>query len=137
MGIWKRKNTKKDKPWGHEFRSENSFNASAKIIHIKEGHRTSLKRMKTKNQIFLMVSGLVKVHAPDESEFTENFEFVIQSGESIMVSKGSTFRLEGLKDSILVEISDNGRSESLQGVEMLEDDYGRLGIHPGIVNFKV
>lgn len=137
MAVWKRKITKKKKPWGYEDRYGATFNMGAKVIHLKEGHRTSLKKMTSKNQIYICVSGLVKVDCPEEKEFAENFEIIVQPGEQICITKGSAFRLEGLKDSVLVEISDSGVPEALQGMVMLEDDYGRKGIHPGIVNFKL
>lgn len=137
MPVWKRKIIKKAKPWGHEDRYGSMFNVGAKVIHIKEGHRTSLKKMTTKNQIYICVSGLVKAYCPEETELTENFEIVIKPGDQICVTKGTAYRLEGLKDSILVEISDSGVPQVLQGIEMLDDDYGRKGVHPKIVNFKV
>jgi mannose-6-phosphate isomerase-like protein (cupin superfamily) len=137
MAIWKKKLKIKSKPWGSENRSSNAFHFGAKVIHLKKGHRTSLKRVNTKNQTFMCISGLVKVQAPEESEFSESCEFILHEGEELFVEKGNAFRLEALQDSVLIEISDHSKVENLQGIDMIEDDYGRKGIHPGIVNLKI
>jgi len=135
MAVWKRKLVRKDKPWGHEDRSSQSFGSTSKIIHLKEGHRTSLKKMKTKNMTIICLVGLVRVTCPEEKEFTDEGFFMLSPGDQILIEHGSPFRLEALKDSVLLEITDSTKGEFLQGIEMLEDDYGRKGIHPGIVNF--
>jgi mannose-6-phosphate isomerase-like protein (cupin superfamily) len=137
MAIWKNTSRLKNKPWGHEDRFQPRGQTGVKMIHLKEGHRTSLKKLKSKNQIYICVAGLVKVDAPNETEFTDDGTFTLRPGDQLTIEKNNPYRLEGLKDSILIEITDHSSYEALQGIEMIEDDYGRKGIHPSLVNFRI
>ena len=132
MSIWKNKESFHEKPWGHETRFSSPFGMGGKKIHIKKGHRNSLKYYKMKNQLLYCLTGEVKVHAPNESEFGQvccgkqgNY-FHLCPGEFILIQNENAYRLEAVTDCELLEVTSGQNCNERQGLIMIADDYGRL-----------
>tara|TARA_B100001094_G_C18147091_1_gene781420 strand:- start:581 stop:1018 length:438 start_codon:yes stop_codon:yes gene_type:complete len=122
---WPGKSQRYDKPWGHEHAWTGIFHG--KEIHIKSGHRTSLKYNKTKDEVLYVQSGIVHVEYADEGHLTSPSKFPARSkklkkGELLNVQSGCPYRLSALEDSIVFEISE---SRFGGGRVVIEDDYGR------------
>tara|TARA_Y100000034_G_scaffold132082_1_gene194238 strand:+ start:3403 stop:3798 length:396 start_codon:yes stop_codon:yes gene_type:complete len=112
-----------DKPWGNEKIWSSIGHIHGKILTIKEGHRTSLKKYKLKNESFYLLSGRIAVVYGDEK--TTDLKLmqhgILEKDQILSVPSGCPYRLEALEDSVVIETSDY--RESL--CEILEDDYKR------------
>lgn len=124
MSVWKSKPTYKNKPWGSEIRWSSPFSIGGKLLNIDKGHRTSLKYYEKKNQCLFVLNGRVLIHAPEEIEFGQ--KQILEIGDVLMIQAGSPYRIEGLEDSVLIEVTQQYSADlPRQGIVMLEDDYGR------------
>ena len=132
MYAWRGRSNVKytDKPWGEETCWSAPWGTKGKIIRIDEGHRTSLKFYRIKNECLYCLKGKVKVLVRTNSdEFCDRREgdygvFDIKEGEVIMIMAGVPYRFEAIDgECILFEVvsGDSGCK-----AVMLEDDYGRL-----------
>ena len=127
--IWSSISRKEDKPWGHTFVWSANGNVQGKIITILAGKRTSLKYNPTKNEVFYVVSGSVKVIFGDSLTLTHPNRIpyvtkILKTGDVLNVQSECPYRIESLEDSILVEVADRHDSQTV----ILEDDYGRKRI---------
>ena len=112
-----------DKPWGSEKIWSATGHVHGKILIIKKGHRTSLKKYKMKSESFYLLSGKVAVVYGDEKATDLNFmqHGVLEKDQILSVPSGCPYRLEALEDSVIIETSDHRES----ACEVLEDDYKR------------
>ena len=113
-----------DKPWGLETTWATTSTVShCKIINIKKGHRTSLKKYQVKNESFYLVSGKLEVMYGDHKT-TDPSRMVtteLNPKQALSVPSGCPYRLTALEDSVVIESSD--RVET--AYEIIEDDYLR------------
>lgn len=104
------------KPWGREIKwADVRGEYTAKILHIKRGHRLSKQYHKQKEESMLVLSG--KLHL----EYA-NHLLILQPGGSVHIPPGTVHRPSATdEDVFILEIStwDDG------DVVRLEDDYGR------------
>jgi mannose-6-phosphate isomerase-like protein (cupin superfamily) len=116
--------TTKDKPWGLETTWATTSTVShCKIINIKKGHRTSLKKYQVKNESFYLISGKLEVMYGDHKT-TDPKRMVtteLNPKQALSVPSGCPYRLTALEDSVIIESSD--RVET--AYEIIEDDYKR------------
>jgi len=112
-----------DKPWGNVRSWSSAGFIHGKILTIKKGHRTSLKRYKTKNESFYLLSGKVAVIYGDEKTTDPKYmqHGVLEPDQILSVPSMCPYRLEALEDSVIIESSDYRD----MGYEILEDDYNR------------
>ena len=112
-----------EKPWGNERSWSGAGYMHGKIIKINKGHRTSLKRYKTKSEAFYLLSGKIAVIYGDEKTTDINYmhQGVLEPDQILSVPSMCPYRLEALEDSIIIETSDYRDSS----YEVLEDDYDR------------
>ena len=123
--AWPGRSKQNDKPWGSEREWTGIFHG--KEIHIKSGHRTSLKYNNNKDEALYVHSGLVLAEFADEGHLTSPSKHPAKSkrlkkGDVLNVQAGCPYRLSALEDSIVFEISENRFGG---GRTIIEDDYGR------------
>ena len=123
--IWQGKSTANDKPWGYEIEWSGIFHG--KEIHLRAGHRTSLKFHPSKEEVLYIQHGLIEAEIADEKHFSDPgndpSRFVsLGPGEVINVQAGCAYRLTAIDDSVVFEISSGCQSSP---PVRLDDDYGR------------
>tara|TARA_B100000085_G_C18344713_1_gene431823 strand:+ start:274 stop:711 length:438 start_codon:yes stop_codon:yes gene_type:complete len=123
--AWPGRSHRNDKPWGYEREWTGIFHG--KEIHIKSGHRTSLKYNERKDELLYVQSGRVYVEFADEGHLTSPKKHPakakeLKPGELLNVQSGCPYRLSALEDSVVFEISES----RFGGARVIiEDDYGR------------
>jgi mannose-6-phosphate isomerase-like protein (cupin superfamily) len=122
--IWTAKSTSTEKPWGHEITWSGLFHG--KEIHLRAGHRTSLKFHPNKEEALYVQHGMITAEIADEKHFVDPIldparAVKLQKGDVLNVQPGCAYRLTALKDSVVFEISSANAGTSVR----LEDDYGR------------
>jgi len=112
-----------EKPWGNERSWPSVGHIHGKIIKINKGHRTSLKRYRSKNESFYLLSGKVAVVYGDEktTDIKHMQHGILEPDQMLSVPSMCPYRLEALEDSIIIETSDYIDAS----YEVLEDDYDR------------
>tara|TARA_A200000159_G_C7333303_1_gene343906 strand:- start:1664 stop:2062 length:399 start_codon:yes stop_codon:yes gene_type:complete len=113
-----------DKPWGFETTwNTTSTISQCKIIRIKAGHRTSLKKYNIKNESFYLASGKLEVTYGDELTLdpTKMTVTILNPGQVLSVPSCCPYRLKALDDSVIIESSD--RIEN--NYQVIADDYKR------------
>jgi len=113
-----------DKPWGLETTwNTTSTISQCKIINIKAGHRTSLKKYNIKNESFYLASGKLEVTYGDELTLdpAKMTIVVLTPGQVLSVPSRCPYRLKALDDCVIIESSD--RRE--KAYHIIEDDYKR------------
>lgn len=123
--VWQGRSTATQKPWGEEITWSGLFDG--KEIHLKAGHRTSLKFHKHKHELLYIQHGCIKAEIADERHFADPGNYpsrlvTIDTGKYLNVQAGCAYRLTAVDDSIIFEISSGASSTA---VVRLEDDYGR------------
>ena len=114
-----------EKPWGYEVQWNGNF--YGKEIHLRAGHRTSLKFHTNKTELLYIQHGHIEAEVADERHFSDPIAnpariMQLNPGDIINVQAGCAYRLTALDDSIVFEISSGLASSP---VIRLEDDYGR------------
>jgi len=124
--AWISSSKSESKPWGETRVWQTHGTIHGKVITLHAGNRTSLKYHKLKNEVFYVVSGVVRVTYGD-SKTTKSSEKhpyqtkVLKSTDVLHVQSECPYRLEALEESVIVEIGD--RVDDCPVV--MEDDYGR------------
>ena len=123
--IWSGKSTATQKPWGFEIEWTGLFHG--KEIHLKAGHRTSLKFHSQKEEILYVQKGIIHAEVADEAHFDDAVQdpsrvFTLVRGDIINVQAGCAYRLTAMDDSVVFEISSTSHTSP---PVRLEDDYGR------------
>jgi len=123
--IWPGRSSATKKPWGYEIQWNGIFHG--KEIHLRAGHRTSLKFHRSKQEVLYVQSGLISAEIADERHFLDHVLYparvvTLGPGEIINVQAGCAYRLTAMDDSVVFEISSGTDSSS---PVRLEDDYGR------------
>ena len=123
--IWGGKSTATEKPWGYEIEWGGIFHG--KEIHLRAGHRTSLKFHPRKEEVLYLQRGLIKAEIADEAHFNDavlnpSRVIMLEAGNIINVQANCAYRLTAIDDSIVFEISAGATGSP---PVRLEDDYGR------------
>ena len=123
--IWRGRSTATEKPWGHEITWSGLFHG--KEIHLRAGHRTSLKFHKHKHEVLYVQHGALEAEIADERHFIDPDNnsarmVTLGPGEIINVQAGCAYRLTAIDDSIIFEISSGYANDR---PVRIEDDYGR------------
>ena len=123
---WIASSAEAETPWGREIIWPAIHRMQGKILHIRQGCRTSLKYYKLKNEVLYVLKGTVKVLHGDELSLIDPVahplrEITLEEGQLLGVQSGSPYRIEAVTDCQIIEI---GESHSEKPVR-IEDDYGR------------
>jgi mannose-6-phosphate isomerase-like protein (cupin superfamily) len=102
-----------EKPWGFE-KIHYVGKYVVKELFIKKGHRLSLQYHKVKTETLVLMSGIARVVAGEDSE-------VMVAGYVKHIEPGTVHRIEAWEDAVFIECS----TPELEDVVRLEDDYGR------------
>ena len=122
--AWASHSTSEEKPWGFEIQWSGLFHG--KEIHLRSGHRTSLKFHTDKNEVLYVQHGKILAEIADERHFHNPIQeparlVTLKKGDVVNVQAGCAYRLTAQDDSIVFEISDGNSGGPIR----LEDDYGR------------
>ncbi len=124
--AWISSSRVENNPWGESIVWDAPHGSHGKVIHIKEGHRTSLKYHKLKNEVFLVMSGTVRVDFGNSKSLEQPEKHPMQSrimrgGDVLHVLSECPYRLTALEDCSIVEVGDRNDEQPVR----IEDDYGR------------
>ena len=100
------------KSWGMEKSWTCAGQSYNKILIIKKGLKTRLKRYKTKSESFYLVSGKISVRYGDEKAESSNDlqTGVLKENQVLSVPSMCPYSIEALEDSIIIETSDRSTS---------------------------
>ena len=105
------------KPWGAYYDlAEEKGKWHLKIIRVKKGQRLSLQEHKYRSEFWIVVKGKAKVQKG-------NHVLRLKEGNKVSFKKGEAHRLEGVTDTLIIELSTGKHDES--DIIRLADDYGR------------
>ena len=110
--------------WG-EIKSWTGISGTTvKMISMKENTKTSFKFNTLKDEMLICIAGEVKAYYGDSNiirkqkgDLSIN---ILCQGQALIVQSECPYRLEAVKDSIIIEVS-----SGTEGVVRLLDDYGR------------
>jgi mannose-6-phosphate isomerase-like protein (cupin superfamily) len=127
--AWTSKSTRGQAPWGESTTWSATQGIHGKIINIHEGKRTSLKYHRTKNEVFFILSGVVRadfgssktLESPEKYPMSSQ---ILKAGDVLNVQSECPYRLTALEDSVIVEVGDNCEINPVR----IEDDYGRVNV---------
>ncbi len=130
MSVWKGNCTPCRKPWGSEALWCAPWGVYGKVIKLNAGERTSLKYYKRKNEVLFVLDGKAQVIAPSEKEFGDEHtpagaNFYLEPGQVLFIENESPYRIKGLTDCVIIEVTQGGHHGNDDAV-MLEDDFGRV-----------
>ena len=123
--VWGGTSRAEEKPWGFEIEWNGLFHG--KELHLRAGHRTSLKFHPSKTEVLYLQHGRIEAEVADERHFTDPVLHPakimhLNPGDIINVQAGCAYRLTAVDDSVVFEISSGlGQSPAVR----IEDDYGR------------
>ncbi|RLC34246.1 cupin [Candidatus Shapirobacteria bacterium] len=109
-----------DKPWGGEIilTSPNSP-YTAKILHIKAGHRFSLQYHDQKVETLTLVDGQAEITlGPNPQQLTVS---PMQKNQGYTITTGTIHRIKAITDATVLETSTGEKGNTIR----LEDDYHR------------
>lgn len=93
-----------NRTWGNFVQFTHNEDSTVKLIYMKKGKSTSLQFHYDRSEYWYVISGKVKV---TKGSFLD----ILLPGKTIMIHKHETHKLEGLEDSIILEISRGKFSE--------------------------
>jgi len=115
-----------EKPWGDEtmWRSPNSV--AVKTLTLKKGNRNSFKYNKLKDELLICASGKIRAYFGGEDLLKGLGDLEVADlgpGMALAVQSNCPYRLEGLEDAVVLEVSTKQLTET--DTVRLHDDYGR------------
>ena len=125
--AWKSRSHKTEKPWGHEIIWSGHSSIHGKILHIKMGHRTSLKYNPLKTESLYWLSGTAMVTYGSEHSLADPVVAPVSveqfgPGDCLMVQSACPYRIEALEDCEIIEIGNHMSDVPVR----IEDDYERV-----------
>lgn len=102
-------------PWGDEILYAFTPVYAARLLAIKDGHRTSEHYHNRKHETLLVIKGQCKITL-------NGSEIVLDPWHFQNIAAQQRHRLEGVGDVILVEVS----TPELDDTVRVKDDYGRI-----------
>lgn len=124
--AWVSRSVEESKPWGETRVWHAIGNLHGKLIHIKEGERTSLKYHSIKNEVFFVLKGAVRVTFGNAKTLSDTNKHpyttvVLKPFDVFYVQSECPYRLEALEDCQIMEVGDRADNVAVR----IEDDYGR------------
>ncbi len=111
-----------EKPWGKFEQFTLNEETTVKLLHVKEGHRLSYQYHLLRSEFWRIVSGKVEV-------VLDGTRKMLRTGDSIFVPLRAKHRIEGIEDSVVLEIA-YGRFDE-NDIVRVDDDYGRA-VRPAV-----
>ena len=111
---------KVEKPWGHELWLELNESYAFKLIHMKEGNKSSLQSHERKIEANYVIEGTAQVLLEDKNGIMESQIFKAGSGWSVPVRR--KHRVIAITDYTALEVS----TPHLDDVTRFEDDTSRV-----------
>lgn len=108
-----------DKPWGREVWIADEPEYGGKILEVRRGFTSSLHYHRVKKETMHVLKGKVKIFFKKGEDVEE---VILEEGDSITIPSNTVHRIEGLEDSIIVEVSTQPLNERVR----LEDYYGNI-----------
>jgi mannose-6-phosphate isomerase len=108
--------TEAKRPWGRWERFTANEKTTVKLMYIKKGGRLSYQYHLHRAEFWKVVSGKVKVTLNGRTK-------ILEAGDTSGAPLKAKHRIEGLKDSIILEIAHGDYNEN--DIVRLQDDYNR------------
>ncbi len=105
-----------ERPWGHFERFTLNEQSTVKLIYLNKGHRLSYQYHDHRSEFWRVVKGKIKITLNGKAK-------ILSEGDTTLITKKMKHRMEGLKDSIILEIA-RGHFNEKDNVRLL-DDYSR------------
>jgi len=109
------------RPWGGFIKFIDNKPCTVKILYIKEGESLSLQYHKLREEFWYLISGKVKVTIGKGLKLLK--KKTLKDGEYTFIPKKFLHRIEGIKNSKVLEIS-TGKVKENDEIR-IEDKYGR------------
>tara|TARA_R100000152_G_C6657479_1_gene97301 strand:+ start:234 stop:647 length:414 start_codon:yes stop_codon:yes gene_type:complete len=125
--CWVGKSQVYDKPWGFERQWAAHGPIGGKILHLKEGSRTSLKYNTLKDECLFVLEGVIRVQFGTERTLQDPVQHPFQyaelrHGDCLNIQSGCPYRITAEENAQVIEISETKyNSQTIR----IEDDYGR------------
>ena len=107
-----------EKPWGRFEQFALNEETTVKLLYVKKGHRLSYQYHLLRSEFWKVVSGKIEV-------VLDGTRKALKAGDSISVPCRAKNRIEGVEDSVVLEIA-YGRFDE-NDIVRVDDDYGRTG----------
>lgn len=104
------------RPWGSFELFTCNEKSTVKLLHVAKGKRLSLQYHTKRSELWKVVAGEVSVNLNSTT-------VILRKGHSITVPVGAIHRIQGIEDSIILEIAFGVFIEN--DIIRLEDDFGR------------
>jgi len=103
-----------DKPWGSELVLYKFKEGQVKILKVKAGHRTSLQRHKTKQEVMMLLTGECLFEGIGNPR-------KMVAGKMYVIEPTTVHRVSAVTDTEILEMSSGEDAD----IERLHDDYKR------------
>jgi mannose-6-phosphate isomerase len=108
------------KPWGEERIFVENEKYVFKHLVIKEGHRISLQYHNTKDETYMVKSGIAQLEMINDG--CVKIKNIDSRCEPVRIKSGVVHRLTGITNVIMQEVSTGEQYDIVR----IEDDYGRV-----------
>lgn len=105
-----------EKPWGKFEQFTHNEETTVKLLYVRKGHRLSYQYHLLRSEFWKVVSGKVQVVLNGRKK-------MLRTGDSVPVPLKAKHRIEGITDSVVLEIAYGKFDES--DIVRCDDDYGR------------
>ena len=121
--FFNEKADKVERPWGHYEILMETETSKVKSIRVLPGHKLSLQKHRHRSETWYVVKGIAKVTKGGE-------RFTMHNGDSIVINKNETHRLENASNENLeiIEIQ-TGTYFGEDDIVRIQDVYGRADLH--------
>lgn len=105
---------RKDKPWGYERPVAEFQGVFLKELFLRKGSESSLHYHESKEELFYIVKGRIKVQLDQEEEDLE-------PGDVLLISPGQRHQIRPLEDTLILELG----TRMFGDVIRIKDKHGR------------
>ena len=109
--------TSEQRPWGGFELFTKNEKTSVKLLRIKKNRRISYQYHRKRSEFWKVVQGSIRVTLNGKTK-------KLKSGDTLRIPLGAKHRMEGLSDSVILEIAYGNFDE--KDVVRLQDDYNRV-----------
>jgi len=109
------------RPWGGFIKFIDNKPCTVKILYIKKGESLSLQFHKLREEFWYVISGKIRVTIGKNLRLLK--KKILKEGQFVSVPKKFLHRIEGIKNSKILEIS-TGKVKENDEIR-IEDKYGR------------
>jgi mannose-6-phosphate isomerase len=111
-----------DKAWGYEMLyAPEDFPVVAKVLHGRGGNKISFQYHAHKDEVLCLVSGEAKLWLENDDGFLE--PHILEPDKGFKVVAGRKHRIELVKDSILLEVSEHELDDTIR---LSEEEFEKM-----------